>query len=281
MKGLLVVNHGLLVPKFNEIHEMLIAAFRRRGVTLEKRTNAELLIRIGAQKPSYAFALFYDKDVALCAHLENTGIPVFNSAKSIALCDDKGLTALALEGRIPMPKQVLSPLLFFGRLSEDYLHAVLRELGLPVVVKAAKGSFGEQICLVRSEAELVSRAEEWGAQPVVFQEYCEAHGSDIRLYVIGGKVVAGLRRTAREGEFRANLSIGGSMEPYTPTAREAELAIRACSILGTDFAGVDLLAGDKPLLLEVNSNAHFKNLYDCTGYNFAEDIADYILGRLT
>ena len=73
---------------------------------------------------------------------------------------------------------------------------------------------------------------------------------------------------------------GGQGSPYTPTEAEKNLAIKAASILGVDFAGVDLLFGeDGPLLCEVNSNSHLLNIYHCTGINIADAMFDYMIKR--
>ncbi len=82
-------------------------------------------------------------------------------------------------------------------------------------------------------------------------------------------------------DFRANITNGGTATDYTAavTPAQAEMAVEACRALGLDFAGVDILfgPGEEPVLCEVNSNAHFKNLYDCTGVNAAEAILEYIV----
>lgn len=269
MRGLYIDNAGLQIPKFTEHRELFKGAFSRRGVELFCATNEDRL------QGAFDFCLFYDKDVTLCRFLEKR-MPVFNSSRAIAVCDDKGLTAAELS-QLPMPKQIVSPLIYSGSLSENFLSRVGEELGYPLVVKAAKGSFGAQVTLARSEEELFALAKRAGTASLVFQEYVEANGEDIRVYVVGERVFAGLKRKAAKGEFRANLSIGGSMTPYEPTAREAELAIEACRGVGASFAGVDLIGGARPLILEVNSNAHFKNLLVGAGRNYAEAVADYIL----
>ena len=73
------------------------------------------------------------------------------------------------------------------------------------------------------------------------------------------------------------------MEPYEPTAEQKEMALQVCKELELDFAGVDILFGkeEEPILCEVNSNAHFKNIYDCTGVNVAEHIMKYIKRAVT
>ena len=89
-----------------------------------------------------------------------------------------------------------------------------------------------------------------------------------------------MERRGREGDFRAGLTSGGSMLPFTPDREAETLALRAAQALGCDFAGVDLLFGEEGYLVcEVNSNAHFKNLFDLTGVNAAEPILDLVLGR--
>ena len=80
-------------------------------------------------------------------------------------------------------------------------------------------------------------------------------------------------------DFRANITNGGSMEPYQPNAAQTAMAKRVMEALNLDFAGVDLLFGEQeePVLCEVNSNAHFVNIWKCTGVNTAEAIIEYCI----
>lgn len=102
---------------------------------------------------------------------------------------------------------------------------------------------------------------------------------------MGDKAVAAMYRFSENGDFRANITNGGSMRAYQPAPEECALAVRAVKALGLDFAGVDLLFGNggqdcADIVCEVNSNAHFKNMYDCTGVNAAECIMGYICSAL-
>ena len=105
-------------------------------------------------------------------------------------------------------------------------------------------------------------------------------GRDIRLQVVGDKVIAAMLRENKD-DFRANLTNGGSATDYTDKVSAAwkQMALDACRVLNLDFAGVDILFGPdgEPVLCEVNSNAHFKNLFDCTGVNAAEAIIKHIV----
>jgi len=150
-------------------------------------------------------------------------------------------------------------------------------------VKESFGSFGQQVYLVQNAEELANQVRQIGTKPVLFQEFINSSfGKDIRLQVVGNQVIASMYRYSENGDFRANLTIGGKMIPFQPTKVQSELALRCCELIGLDFAGVDMLFGkeDEPIVCEVNSNAHFKNIYDCTGVNAAEAIIAYIKTNL-
>ncbi len=288
MQGILIVNEFLQSNKFNDIHDRLLSAAAKHGISMELRTNAQILIDITMRPPEKQadFILFWDKDIKLATYLEQLGYPVFNSAKAIETCDDKALTHLMLmrEG-IPMPETILAPMTFenIGYTNYHFLDAVERRLGFPMVIKECFGSFGQQVYLIHSREECIERMKSIGSKPVLFQQFLQSSfGRDIRLQVVGGKVIAGMYRYSENGDFRANLTIGGKMRSFEPTKRQQELAVRCCDIIGLDFAGVDLLFGEEeePLVCEVNSNAHFKNIYECTGVDAADAILRHIRERL-
>jgi glutathione synthase/RimK-type ligase-like ATP-grasp enzyme len=99
----------------------------------------------------------------------------------------------------------------------------------------------------------------------------------VRLQVVGDRVVAAMLRQSAT-DFRANVSAGGHMSPFSPPASFVDLAVRAARAVGADFAGVDLLfgAGEQPMVCEVNSNAHMRNIEQCTGVDVPAAIADHI-----
>ena len=286
--GLLVVNAFLRTTKFDDIYRTLLEAAREEGMALEVSTNAELccMVDTPAFAPDrYDFVLFWDKDVQLAVQLEMRGLPVFNSARSILWCDDKAQTYLKLRAAgVPMPRTILAPKTFanIGYTQLDFVREAGRELGYPLVLKECFGSFGQQVYLMEDEAQLLQKTRELAGTPLLYQELIrESYGRDIRVNVVGGKVVASILRRSTDGDFRSNLTRGGAMERYTPTKAEAALALRAVEALGLDFAGVDVLFGkDGPLLCEVNSNAHFKTTLQCTGVNMAQDILRHIAERL-
>ena len=122
-----------------------------------------------------------------------------------------------------------------------------------------------------------------GAKPFLVQQFvASSAGDDKRLYVVGDTVAAAIRRHS-DGDFRANVELGGVATPYTPTDEEQALAQRCRALLGLDFCAVDLLHdGDgRPLVCEVNSNAYMAGLIGATGVDVAEMIVDYVIKEET
>ncbi|MFP7253443.1 RimK family alpha-L-glutamate ligase [Terribacillus goriensis] len=291
--GWVIYNGHLGGKKFLDFAEWIQRAANAQNIDMKIIKNNALLGMVGAdnsllkeeqQLPD--FVVFSDKDIPLAQQLEAMGIPLYNSSKSIAVCDNKILMYQALaEASIRIPKTIIAPKIFPGTMpiQLDSFDPALKELGFPMVVKEAFGSFGEQVYLVHNKEALHQKITEIGTNPFVLQEYIQtSHGRDIRINIVGGKIVASMIRTS-ETDFRANVSRGGSMQQYTPTEIESELAIAAATAVGTDFAGVDLLfgPGGEPLVCEVNSNAHIRSIYDCTGVDVTETIISYIIEVLS
>ena len=105
----------------------------------------------------------------------------------------------------------------------------------------------------------------------------ESCGRDVRVNVVGGKVVSAMERY-NENDFRSNITNGGSMRRVSLSEEMANAAIKATEAIGLDFAGVDVLFGkDGPIVCEVNSNPHFKSSLECTGVDMSELIMDYVV----
>ena len=283
----LVVNGYLKSEKFEEIYSWLIEAAKERNINLKKLPNDQLDSIIPADPENInwrerpEFVLFWDKDVNLARMLEREGFRVFNNADGIEACDDKALTFIRLKNKnIKMPKTFIAPMTFDKEYKDyTFLLQVEGSLGYPMVIKENKGSFGEQVYLVNSYYEAVDKIKEIGRHEFIMQEFIESSkGKDVRIHVVGDEIVTAMERV-NENDFRANITNGGKMKKYTPTKEQAQMAIDVCRELNLDFAGVDIMFGKEgePVLCEVNSNAHFKNIYDCTGVNVAESILDYIV----
>lgn len=287
--GQLIVNRFLNTGKFTELTRLLSEAADKLGVFLKVYTNDELMPSLCGgrdlmpdEKPD--FVLFYDKDIMLARGLEARGYRLFNRADAIELCDDKSLTHMALGTRVPQPVTYCAPFTYenIGYNSADFIGRLFDELGSPVVIKEVCGSFGQQVYLAHSPLEAEAILKRAGGRRVIFQQFIrESAGRDLRLNVVGGRVIAAMERFNEHGDFRANISNGGSMRRHIPTFEEEELAIRTAEILGLDFCGVDLLVTESgPIVCEVNSNAHFRSIMDCTGVNAADEIMAHIVSTV-
>jgi len=153
----------------------------------------------------------------------------------------------------------------------------------PHVIKLVEGSQGQGVVLAEKIASSQSVIEAFRGLYANFlvQEFIrEAKGADIRCFVVGGKVVASMRRQGREGEFRSNLHRGGSAESVSLNKQEQEVAIRAAAVMGLGVAGVDLLRSRRGLLvLEVNSSPGLEGIEKATQVDVAGEIIAYLERR--
>lgn len=282
-RGFLIVNNFLNLSKFDEIYAMLLASAKEQGADLKLVKTGELTCVTGGlgDMDLPDFALFWDKDVALCKRLERF-IPVFNCSSAIYACDNKIETAIAFENfGVPAPKTVIAPKTFegIGYCDGGFLERAVEILGLPVVIKEAYGSFGKQVYLARTLDELKSIVAALGYKDFLMQEFvADSCGRDIRINVVGGRVVCAMARE-NPSDFRSNITNGGRAHTVEVTPEQAEIAVAACRAVGADFAGVDVFCG-KPMICEINSNPHFKSTLDCTGVDISRDIIRHVLERV-
>lgn len=239
----------------------------------------------GADSALPAVALFMDKDVAAAAQLEARGVRCVNSARAIALCDNKALTHAVLEAHgIAHAPTITAPLVYRALTRAEwgasgFVASVEKQLRFPVVLKHAVGSWGSGVFLARSRDELLRLLEEAGTTPVIAEAFiAESAGSDARVYMVGDEPVAAMRRRAAGGDFRANITGGGSATPWDPPAAYVDTARVAMRALGLDIAAVDFLRpdGPAPMVGEVNSNAQFVTLAQTTGVDVAPSVVNYL-----
>ncbi len=306
MKGLLIYNSFLNTNKFTEHYTWLYEAAQKYGIELVKTGNATTLFTTDAIETEskidfkeFDFVIFWDKDVyegkLLSKKLSELKIPMYNCIEAIENCDDKFKTLLKVQdwnndnksSQIQMIPTIPAPMTYSGIGYDDlgFAYKVIEKLGLPVIIKECFGSFGAQVYIANNIKELSEKIIELSGKPFIFQKFIKkSAGFDVRLQVIGDEVVAAMYRYNEKGDFRANISGGGSMKKYHPSDKEKELAINSVKALGLDFAGVDMLFSrgkgyDADILCEINSNAHFKNISECTGVNVADKIIKYIVSR--
>ena len=285
MQGWLIVNSFMDQDKFINLYQMLSLAFNNRQVSLEIKKAQDISLEVDKEvnnKPD--FAIFWDKDIYLAERLEKEGIRLFNTAKAVELCDNKILMyqELAAKG-VKIPRTFIAPKTFEGLnyKNREFVEYVIKEIGFPLIVKEAYGSFGEQVYLANNKDELNNIIDRIGYKDFLMQEYIkESSGKDVRINVVANKAIVSMLRVNKQ-DFRSNISSGGHGEKYEPSQDFIDLAISACKALGLDFAGVDVMfAKDGPIICEVNSNPQFASTLKYTGINLADYIADYIINNL-
>ena len=290
--GVLVTNAFLRTDKFVEHYEWLKEAAEQYDIALSLLENTDLLCLIPGKGDLFVpkelekvvsevdFVLFWDKDVPYGKLLQDIckkeKVPMFNSIEAIAACDNKMETYRILwewnmtqndSEMIPLIPTIAAPMTYanIGYTKLDFLDKVIETLEFPMIIKECFGSFGMQVYIARDKEDLIRYTKKLGGKPFLYQQMIQkSTGKDVRIQVVGGKVVASMYRYSENGDFRA---------------------IRTTNALGLDFAGVDLLFANGTkhganVVCEVNSNAHFKNIFQCTNVNVADHIMHYIKDAL-
>jgi RimK family alpha-L-glutamate ligase len=214
--------------------------------------------------------------LAVVRQMERLGVYCCNSSASIECAKDKlHIHQILAENKIPTPKTMIA------KFPVD-LEVVKREIKFPVVIKNIIGTRGEGIYLSESEEKFLDLMEliySYNKEAnIIIQEFIKASsGRDLRLFVIGGKVIGCMQRKSKSG-FKANFSLGGTVEPF-PLNEEIEwLAVETTRLMGLEIAGVDLLFDDNGFkVCEANSAPGFEGMEKVIGKRIAEEILEYTL----
>ncbi|MEE2747657.1 MAG: RimK family alpha-L-glutamate ligase [Candidatus Thermoplasmatota archaeon] len=232
-------------------------------------------VEVDAVVPRIGYSIT-EHGVAIVRQFERMGTFVANSSDGIHNSRDKLHAAQVLSANhIPVPTTALV------RDWRDVERAIRQVGGVPCVIKAPEGTQGTGVYLAHTEREASEIA--WkvleDTDRVLVQEYIqESHGRDVRVLVVGGKVVAAMRRRAHGREFRSNFHLGGSVESIELPEDFARIACKAARLLGLDVAGVDLLESSRgPLLLEVNSSPGLEGIEKASGVNVAGHIMAHVV----
>ncbi len=226
----------------------------------EVRDVGVVIPRIGASITGYGLSVVNQFDLM--------GTPVLNKATPIARARDK-LRALQLLSRfgIDIPRTVMC------RYRKEVPLAVEQVGGLPCIMKLLRGTQGVGVLIASSMSEVEGMLDTlWTlGQEILIQELiAESRGKDVRALVIGDRVVAAMRRTAREGDFRSNIHRGGEGQAVALSAAHAQIAVKAARVIGLEAAGVDMLESHQgPKIMEVNSSPGFEGLESVTGTDIA------------
>ncbi|WP_024326139.1 30S ribosomal protein S6--L-glutamate ligase [Thioalkalivibrio sp. AKL19] len=223
--------------------------------------------RIGASITFYG--------TAVLRQFEMMNVYPLNESVGISRSRDK-LRSLQLLSR----RGIGLPVTGFAHSPDDIDDLLATVGGAPCVIKLLEGTQGLGVVLAETKqaAESVIQAFMGLKQHILVQEYIkEAKGSDIRCFVIGDKVVAAMKRQAKEGEFRSNLHRGGSATLCRITPEERATAVRAAKVMGLNVCGVDLLRSNHgAVVMEVNSSPGLEGIENASGKDVAGMIIEFI-----
>lgn len=223
--------------------------------------------RIGASRTFYG--------TAVVRQFELMGVFTANESQAISRSRDKlrCLQILAREG-------IGLPVTGFAHATQDIDGLIETVGGAPVVIKLLEGTQGIGVVLAETHqaAKSVIEAFRGLEANILVQEFIkEAKGADIRCFVVGGKVVASMKRQGAEGEFRSNLHRGGKADKIKLTPEERSTAVRSVKAMGLRVAGVDMLRSNHgPVVMEINSSPGLEGIENATGIDVAGKIIDFI-----
>jgi ribosomal protein S6--L-glutamate ligase len=225
-----------------------------------------IIPRIGASNTYYG--------ATLVRHFNAMNVFSVVSAEAILQTRDKWTCSQLLSTfNVPIPKTILG--------SSSNLEYLLSNFkNEPVIIKILEGTHGNGVILADTYLSALSTIETLKTAGVKFllQEYIkESKGTDLRVIVVGGKVVSAMKRQSKEGDFRSNLHRGGSSAKINLSYEEENIALRAAKAMKLGVCGIDILQSSRgPLVLEINSSPGLEGIEKTTEVNISEKIISYI-----
>lgn len=226
-----------------------------------------IIPRIGASVTFYGSAIVRQFEVM--------GVVSANPSQAITRSRDKLRCMQILSGA-----GIGLPVTGFAKNTHDVDDLIKMVGGAPLVIKLLEGTQGIGVVLAETKKAASSVIEAFFGlgNNILIQEFIkESKGTDIRVFIVDGKVVGAMKRTAKDGEFRSNLHRGGTAELIKLSKAERETALKAARELGLTVCGVDMLPSDRgPLVLEVNSSPGLEGIEKATGKDVANTVIEYL-----
>jgi len=215
----------------------------------------------------------------LLSRLEKIGVCMVNSRETVELSSDKYRTYVKLQDfGLTQPKTVLIP---NQNTWKDALESL--DTKFPIIMKTLEGSKGVGVLFIESERQIESLVQLLYSQnddvDLLIQEYIKTDG-DIRVLVLGGKVLASMKRSVVGGDFRSNVSQGAKVKEYKLTELEVEQCILAAKAIDGSWTAVDFIPSknpkkDPPYILEVNHSPGTEGIEEATGKNIVKQVIDF------
>jgi [lysine-biosynthesis-protein LysW]--L-2-aminoadipate ligase len=270
LHSLIRKDEKLLLEEFNKRKNVNLVMIDDRKLKFDlkqKQFNFDAVIErsINHSRALHALRLF-----------ESNGIKCVNSFKVASICGDKLLTSAALQDNgVPQPDVKVA-------FTEESALEAIEEMGYPVVLKPAVGSWGRLLSKINDKDSAESILEHktvlgtYHHSIFYIQKYVEKKGRDIRSFVVGDKCIAAIYRTSPH--WITNTAKGGVASNCEVTKEISDLSIQAAKAVGGGVLAIDLFESDEGLTVnEVNYTMEFKNSISTTGVNIPEIVADYVI----
>lgn len=245
--------------------ERLLSLFKNRDIDLQllilEETDFSSLDRCN-------FAIVRTIRPELNRLLESKGIRVFNSYKTSEIANNKWKTYLyCKENHLDTMKTYLS---------DD----LPEEIAYPMVLKSLDGHGGKEVFMIQNNSDLQFQKERFKDRKFILQDCADELGKDLRIYVLGEEIIAGILRTS-EKDFRSNFSLGGSVQKVKIPKELHDIIKKITSDLNSDYIGIDFIRNKgKYVLNEIEDVVGARMLYQCTTIDIAERFTDYIVSKL-
>jgi [lysine-biosynthesis-protein LysW]--L-2-aminoadipate ligase len=276
------VHIGILLGRVRVEEKLLIQEIEARGISYEVINDNEVSFDLEQSSDWQRFDVILERCVshsramAALACFEAYGIPTVNTRQVGEVCGDKLLTTLALaRAGVPQPNARTA-------FTPEAALEVIEQMGYPVVLKPATGSWGRLLARVNdrdaAEAVLEHKGTLGGVQHAIYyiQEYINKPGRDIRAFVVGDETICAIER--RSAHWITNTARGGQAANFPVTPELNDLCVRAAHAVGGGVVAVDVLESDRGLLVnEVNYTMEFRNSIAPTGVNIPARIIDYVV----
>lgn len=238
-------------------------------VVVEEIENLREYIK--ANLPDFAINRSRNADVAEA--LEQEGVRVFNSSIVTKIANNKGKTYEFLKDVVPFPSVKYGDKIITSGIP-------VKEFSYPYVIKSCSGHGGSQVFMAKNEQEEKSAIEKIGNGEYVVQQCCSNSGKDVRVYIIGNKIVKAVLRTS-ENSFKSNYSLGGRVEEYTLNDREQHMVNAILQKMSLDYGGIDFIFhNDRAVFNEIEDAVGARMLYQVSDIDIVQKYVDYIMEEL-
>ncbi|QUW22511.1 ATP-grasp domain-containing protein [Sporosarcina sp. Marseille-Q4063] len=259
MKGYVYYSREESIRNRAFIHDLIDEA-NKSGIDLQ------LIVDDEQPDADADFILFRDRNPEISASFERQGFRVFNRSEVNGIANDKLRTF------------ELATLLGVPAVPTKKLRSINDIQSYPVVIKTADGHGGNEVFLCKSAVEAKGFISKFTNRSLIVQPYTESNATDVRVFVIGEKIVGAVKRRGNDS-FKSNYILGGSIEKYKMSSWQENEVVRIAKALKSDYIGIDflLLTNGRLILNEIEDPVGARSLYQTHDFSVAKKLMDYIL----